>query len=331
MPSISDTTIENIQDLICNIKDAMKDVFMPRDELSNTYAAKNHTHPIDNALNGNSTNPVQNKVIKAKTDSIDTAIAGKADRDHTHADASANSSGFLSANLFTKLSNIATGATKNNPSSTNPLMDGTVSKGSEADYARGDHRHPTDTTRAPTNHAVSATTYGASSASNYGHSMATSTVPKALAYFGSLGSETSKFARGDHVHPLPAMATPTSDGLMDRNDKSKLDGIPSNATVNNRNVKIGLFTPSDAANGTIINVTQGQGLRFDILTEFDTPVPANYKVFYSINGVEYNRSNGGTHVISNQLPAGDYRMDMIFKGGGIYNPAYRTVTLRVSA
>ena len=327
--SISDIIIENIPDLICNIKDAMKDVFMPRDELSNTYAAKNHTHPIDNALNGNSTNPVQNKVIKAKTDSIDTAIAGKADRDHTHADASANSSGFLSANLFTKLSHIATGATKNNPSSTNPLMDGTVSKGSEADYARGDHRHPTDTTRAPTNHAVSATTYGASSASNYGHSMATSTVPKALAYFGSLGSETSKFARGDHVHPLPAMATPTSGGLMDRNDKSKLDGIPANATVNNRNVKIGLFSPSDAANGAIVNITQGQGLRFDILTEFGTPVPANYKVFYSINGVEYNRSNGGMHVI--QLSAGDYRMDMIFKGGGIYNPVYRTVTLRVSA
>ena len=60
-------------------------------------------------------------------------------------------------------------------------------------------------------------------------------------------------------------------------------------------------------------------------------VPANYKVFYSINGVEYKRSNGGMHVISDQLPAGDYRMDMIFKGGGIYNPAYRTVTLRVSA
>lgn len=331
MPSISDITIENIQDLICNIKDAMKDVFMPRDELTNTYAAKNHTHPIDNALNSNSTNPVQNKVIKAKTDSIETALNNKSNIDHSHADASANSSGFLSANLFTKLSNIATGATKNNPSSTNPLMDGTVSKGSENDYARGDHRHPTDTTRAPNNHASSATTYGVSSTSNYGHSMATSTVPKALAYFGSLGSETTKFARGDHVHPLPAMATPSSDGLMDRNDKSKLDGIPANATVNNRNVKIGLFSPSDAANGTIINITQGQGLRFDILTEFDTPVPANYKVFYSINGVEYSRSNGGTHVISNQLPAGDYRMDMIFKGGGVYNPVYRTVTLRVSA
>lgn len=35
------------------------------------------------------------------------------------------------------------------PSSTTPLMDGTASTGSESDFARGDHRHPTDTTRAP--------------------------------------------------------------------------------------------------------------------------------------------------------------------------------------
>lgn len=36
-----------------------------------------------------------------------------------------------------------------NPATTNPLMDGTASVGSSDLYARGDHRHPTDTTRAP--------------------------------------------------------------------------------------------------------------------------------------------------------------------------------------
>ena len=35
------------------------------------------------------------------------------------------------------------------PSSTTPLMDGTASAGSETQFARGDHRHPTDTSRAP--------------------------------------------------------------------------------------------------------------------------------------------------------------------------------------
>ena len=55
--------------------------------------------------------------------------------------------------------------------------------------------------KAPTSHASTATTYGASSASNYGHSMASSTSPK-MNGTASVGSETSKFARGDHVHPV---------------------------------------------------------------------------------------------------------------------------------
>lgn len=55
--------------------------------------------------------------------------------------------------------------------------------------------------KAPTSHASSATTYGVSSSSNYGHAMASSTTPKANGT-AAVGSETAKFARGDHVHPL---------------------------------------------------------------------------------------------------------------------------------
>lgn len=55
--------------------------------------------------------------------------------------------------------------------------------------------------KAPTSHASTATTYGVSSASNYGHVMASSTTPKANGT-AATGSETDKFARGDHVHPL---------------------------------------------------------------------------------------------------------------------------------
>lgn len=49
-------------------------------------------------------------------------------------------------------------------------------------------------------HASTATTYGASSASNYGHAKASTTTPK-VAGTAAVGSETSSFARGDHVHP----------------------------------------------------------------------------------------------------------------------------------
>jgi hypothetical protein len=56
-------------------------------------------------------------------------------------------------------------------------------------------------------HASTATTYGASSATDYGHAKASSTAPKAPAETASVGSETSSFARGDHVHQAQAVVT----------------------------------------------------------------------------------------------------------------------------
>lgn len=50
-----------------------------------------------------------------------------------------------------------------------PLMDGTAAVGTSVKYAREDHRHPTDTSRAPTNHASTGTTYGIGTTNNYGH------------------------------------------------------------------------------------------------------------------------------------------------------------------
>lgn len=55
------------------------------------------------------------------------------------------------------------------PASTNPLMDGTAAVGTSVKYAREDHVHPTDTSRAPTSHASTATTYGKGTDKNYGH------------------------------------------------------------------------------------------------------------------------------------------------------------------
>lgn len=50
-------------------------------------------------------------------------------------------------------------------------------------------------------HASTATTYGVATPTKYGHAMASSTTPKANGT-AAVGSETAKFARGDHVHPL---------------------------------------------------------------------------------------------------------------------------------
>lgn len=65
-------------------------------------------------------------------------------------------------------------------------------------------------TKAPTSHASSGTTYGASSASNYGHAKASSTTPKANGT-AAVGSETSSFARGDHVHPTDTTRAAAAD------------------------------------------------------------------------------------------------------------------------
>lgn len=62
--------------------------------------------------------------------------------------------------------------------------------------------------RTPTAHASTSTMYGVSSNTNYGHAMASSTTPAALGT-ASVGTETAKFARGDHVHPMPASITNT--------------------------------------------------------------------------------------------------------------------------
>lgn len=69
----------------------------------------------------------------------------------------------------TKLDGVASAATVNAPYTSDPAMDGTASAGSSDLYARGDHVHPTDTTRAPKSHASSGTTYGKGSDTNYGH------------------------------------------------------------------------------------------------------------------------------------------------------------------
>lgn len=76
---------------------------------------------------------------------IKQVIGGKVDKDGAKV---------LSTNDYTtdeknKLAGIAAGATKNAATTTTPKMDGTAAVGTETAYAKGDHVHPTDTSRAP--------------------------------------------------------------------------------------------------------------------------------------------------------------------------------------
>ena len=77
----------------------------------------------------------------------------------------------------------------------------TVNYGSSANTVCQGNDIRLSNSRLPTAHASTATTYGVSSSTNYGHAKASSTTPKANGT-ASVGSETGTFARGDHVHPL---------------------------------------------------------------------------------------------------------------------------------
>ena len=58
-----------------------------------------------------------------------------------------SSDGLMSASDKSKLDGIAAGATANSASTTTPKAAGTASAGSETAYARGDHVHPSDTSK----------------------------------------------------------------------------------------------------------------------------------------------------------------------------------------
>lgn len=111
-------------------------------------------------------------------------------------------------------------------SDASPAMDSSASAGTSKKYARGDHVHPSDTTKAalasptftgtpaaPTAAADTDTTQLATTAFVLGQ--AASATPAAL---GSAAAGTSKkYARGDHVHAMPvlsALGTPTADVAM---------------------------------------------------------------------------------------------------------------------
>lgn len=69
--------IKNFTDFICNVKNVMKSYFYPKEESDSKYSEIGHTHPIDDTLKSDSTNPVQNKVVK-------NALDGKANTSHPH-------------------------------------------------------------------------------------------------------------------------------------------------------------------------------------------------------------------------------------------------------
>ena len=143
---------------------------------------------------------------------IDTELAKKADSSHgTHLTIGTGSGNAAAGNHthnYAGSSSVGGAATSANKVNQNLVvkLNGGTTEGTNlftfnGSTAKTINITPSSIGAAPTSHASTATTYGAASASNYGHAMASSTTPKANGT-AAVGSETAKFARGDHVHPL---------------------------------------------------------------------------------------------------------------------------------
>jgi hypothetical protein len=117
------------------------------------------------------------------------------------------------------------GAQTETPSSLTIKLNGTSQGAWNGASAKTIDITPANIGAAPTSHASTATTYGAASASNYGHAMASSTTPKANGT-AAVGSETAKFARGDHVHPLQTSVSGSAGSVAWGNVSGKPTSFP---------------------------------------------------------------------------------------------------------
>ncbi len=100
-----------------------------------------------------------------------------------------------------------------------PLMDGTAAVGTSAKYARENHVHPTDTSRAPVNHASTATTYGIGTNNNYGHVKLSDTISGSAAAASGGTAATPKAVSDAKTaainHVIVSATQPTSQSAGD--------------------------------------------------------------------------------------------------------------------
>lgn len=181
-----------------------------------------------------------------------------------------NDSGFITA------SDIPEGASASN---TTPEMDGIAAVGAETAFARGDHRHPTDTSRQAVISDLSDIRSGASAGAtayqlpsggipktdlasavqtSLGKAdtamqsgdlpIATTTTPK-MNGTAAVGSET-KWAKGDHIHPSDTTK-------VDKTTTVNGHALSSNVTVTKSDVSLGNVTNDAQVKRTEMGVANG--------------------------------------------------------------------------
>lgn len=242
---------------------------------------------------------------------------------------------------------------------TTPKMDGTAAIGSETKYAAGDHVHPTDTSRAPNNHASTATTYGSGTSSNYGHvklsdatdgtaaaaSGGTAATPKAVSdalaaaksYADGLDTGVSDVTVDGTSVVTDGVAAVDLSGKVDKvsgkglstndyttTEKNKLAGIASGAEVNQNafsKVKVGTTTLEADGKTDTLELTAGSNISLTPSTI------SNDKVTIAVTGIasgaEVNQNAFSNVKVGSTTIAADSKTDtleLIGSGGIVITP-----------
>ncbi len=186
--------------------------------------------------------------------------------------ATTTAAGVMSADDKTKLNGIATGATANAASTTTPKMDGTAAVGSETAYAKGDHVHPTDTSRAASSHAHGNITNG-------GDITATAPTVASGDKLVINDESASKITNG------PSFGTSTTTYL--RNDGTW--GTPAGTATQNAfsNVKVGNITIAADTETDTLELVAGSNVTL-------TPDATNDKLTIAATDTTYSIFTGAT-------------------------------------
>ena len=263
--------------------------------LRNTFALKNHTHPVDSALSETSTNPVQNKAINAEFEAIaegmgalELAIDGKADDNHNH-----DGRYYTETEIDSKFSavnasigNLTSGSTPVAKADTATTAT-TATKAETADEAT--HAVSADT-------ATSAST--ASNASKLGGQLPSYYAKASDIPTGALASK-DVVSESDLDSDLKAKVNAASEGNHSHSNKTVLDGITSTKVSAwdsaESNAKSYADTAaSNAANKVKNDLLNGAGTAYDTLKELGDLIDDNQDAISALETVAAGKADAST-------------------------------------
>ena len=316
--------IDSISDLLCNIKEAMKSHFYLKSDVDillngksdtdhihddryftetevttklNGKSDTNHTHTVDSSLNANSTNPVQNKVVKD-------ALDDKANAIHTHT-------------VDTALNN----------SSTNPVQNKVINNALNG-KANTNHTHTVSNIAGlEEDLSYKADKDELVTVDNQWIQESTNPIESRL-ILAELDNKapltmTSSSNRGLMSSTDKNKLDSITDGAK---AKKRVPGIYISSDKDNTNQNLITIDKGTRLKVVVFNQDE-MGSPIDVYDNIDNYAIPNTTVHYSINGANRVVDNGGT--IGINIGPGTFDIHFMFAGSGNYYQVYRSIKLRI--